>query len=1026
MISFFVKRPLFTFAIFAVVLILGIYSLTRLPLDFLPNIEIPTLTIVTPYPGASAEDIEITVSKVIEDGIATVPNIDRLVSDSVENYSTVTIYFKWGTNLDTASADVRDKLEQVRGKLPDDIQPPTIYKFDTSQIPVLTFGISSDKSYNMLYEMADKIISPALKRIQGVGTVLISGGLQRQINVEINRLRLQAYHISINQVIAALKAANLSMPAGNLKSGTLEYGIRIPAEFTSVAEIGRTIIGRYDNRDIFLTDVAEVKDNFKEQDNLTEVNGKPGVTLMVQKQSGANTVQVVSAVRKALKVIKNDLPPDVEITIVSDTSEWIVRQITELSTTLMWAFFFVALTVLFFLRNLRGSFIIAMAIPFSILAAFIYMFFGGTSINIISLASIIISIGVVVDDAIVVLENIERHNEHGEKDAAPAGASEVFGAVLASTFSNAIIFLPLLLVQGFMGIFFGQLSIITIVVISMSFFTAMMLTPVLCQKLMVGRPLGQYKSAWLSKFHDASEAAFIAVESRYKRLLAWAVNNKKKVIALLSVFFVLSLGLFRFIATEFFPEQDTGQIQANLEMPAGTRWEETAAAMKKIEARLREKLPEMEYIMIQAGISGGLTFGSRSGPNIGTINIKVVPLSQRKRGIKELERVVAAEVYATPGVQSIDFSSRGANALAAGGKPVTIEIYGTEFDTIDQVTERLYKQVIDVRGVVDPSISREKANPEYAFKIDREKAASFGLSIYDVAETARSSIYGNAATKYREGGNEYDIFVRYGKDSRQKLEDIKNVFVTTKTGQNITLGNITQIELRRGPQVIERKNQQRIVMIESDYFGRPLGEVIADVQKIIEKTPLPADVTVKIAGSAEQIAESFRSLTISLLLGLILIYLVMVAQFESLIDPFIIMFAVPFALAGVIWALFLTGVPFGVMAFIGLILVTGVAVKNTIVLVDYTNILRHRGIALQEAVLEAGRVRLRPILMTSMTTILGLTPILISGGEGSGFWKPMAVAVIGGLLVSATISLVFVPTLYFSVESILKRAKGGK
>ncbi|MBU0672626.1 MAG: efflux RND transporter permease subunit, partial [Candidatus Margulisbacteria bacterium] len=975
MIAFFIRRPLFTLAIFAVVLILGVFSLTRLPLDFLPNIEIPTLTIITPYPGASAEDIEITVSKVIEDGIATVPNIDKIVSDSQENYSIVTISFKWGTNLDAASADVRDKMDQVRSKLPNDIQPSTIYKFDTSQIPVLTFGISSDKSYSRLYEIGDKTISPALKRIQGVGTVIVSGGLKRQINVEVDRQRLEAYHLSISRVIGALQAANLSIPAGSLKSGALDYSIRIPGEFTSVAQIGRTIVGSYNNRDIFVSDVADVKDDFKEQDNLTEVNKKPGVTLMVQKQSGSNTVQVVSAIRQALEKLKPDLPPDVEITIVSDTSEWIVRQITELSTTLMWAFFFVALTVLFFLRNLRGSFIIAMAIPFSILAAFIYMFFGGASINIISLASIIISIGVVVDDAIVVLENIERHNEHGEKDAAVAGASEVFGAVLASTITNAIIFVPLLLIQGFMGIFFGQLSVITIVVISMSFFTAMMLTPMLCDKLLVGRVIKQNNHRWITAFHDRSEALFVAVENSYKQLLAWAIGNKRKVIGGLALFFFLSLALFRFTGTEFFPEQDTGQIQATLEMPAGTRWDETAAAMKQIEARLLEKIPEIQYIMIRAGISGGLSFGSQSGPNIGTLNIKVVPLSQRKRGLRELERVVAAEVYATPGVKSINFGSMGANALAGGGKPVTIEIYGSDFNFIDQVTDRLYKEVVGVRGVVDPSISREKANPEYAFNIDREKAAALGLSVYEIAMAARSSLYGTTATKYREGGDEYDVFVRLKQEGRKSLEDIKNIYVTNRTGSNITLGNIASVALSRGPQVIERKNQQRIVMIQADYFGRAFGDVIADVRRIVRNTPLPADVTIKIAGSAEQINESFRSLTISLLLGLILIYLVMVAQFESLMDPFIIMFAVPFALAGVVWALFLTGAPFGVMAFIGLILVTGVAVKNTIVLVDYTNILRHRGIALREAVLEAGRVRLRPILMTSSTTILGLVPI---------------------------------------------------
>ncbi|HVN67558.1 MAG TPA: efflux RND transporter permease subunit, partial [Candidatus Sulfotelmatobacter sp.] len=445
------------------------------------------------------------------------------------------------------------------------------------------------------------------------------------------------------------------------------------------------------------------------------------------------------------------------------------------------------------------------------------------------------------------------------------------------------------------------------------------------------------------------------------------------------------------------------------------------------EKRLIPKLPEMEFIMIQAGSGGArLSLGGASGPNVGQFYIKFVPLDQRKRDIKELQRVVAQEVYATPGVKNIDFGSSGANSIAGGGKPVTIEIYGSDFDVIDAYVEKLYPQIAKVSGVVDPAVTREKSNPEYALNIDRDKASGLGLTMYDVASAARNSIYGNIASQYREGGNQYDIFVRLKEAGRKNIEDIRSVYVTTRTGGNVTLGNLAKVELRRGPQDIQRQNQQRIVKVQADYFGRPLSDIIADVRSIINKTTKPSDLTVKIAGSAEQIAESFRSLTLSLLLGLALIYLVMVAQFESLLDPFVIMFAVPFALAGVIWSLFLTGNPFGIMAFIGLILVAGVAVKNSIVLVDYTNILRERGEGLREAVLEGGKTRLRPILMTSSTAILALLPIVLSRGEGAGFWKPMAVSVIGGLMVSASITLIFVPTLYFIIESRLEKRREEK
>ncbi|MDD5594479.1 MAG: efflux RND transporter permease subunit, partial [Candidatus Margulisbacteria bacterium] len=791
-------------------------------------------------------------------------------------------------------------------------------------------------------------------------------------------------------------------------------------------------IGSFNGRNIYLADVADVTDSYKEQDNLTEVNGKPGVMIQVQKQSGSNTVRVVGDIRQALEKMRPDLPPDLKITYVSDTSESIVRQIEELSRTLMYSFLFVILTVLFFLRNVRGSLIVSLAMPFSILAAFIFMYFSGASINIISLASIIISIGIVVDDAIVVLENIYRHREkqgEGRDDAAINGTNEVAGAVLASTTTNLVIFIPMLLMQGFIAIFFAQLSIITIVVIAMSFVTAMTLTPMMSAKILEVRQQSAAGSpgGLMANLYERSEAIFGSIENIYRRVLEWALNNRRRVITVLSLLFFVSLVLFGFVGTEFFPDQDNGLIQATLTLPAGSRWDRTADAMKSIEKRLIPKLPEMQFIMIQAGSGGArLSLGGASGPNVGQFYIKFVPLDQRKRGIKELQRVVAQEVYATPGVKNIDFGSSGANSIAGGGKPVTIEIYGSDFDVIDAYVEKLFPQVAKVSGVVDPAVTREKSNPEYALNVDRDKAAGLGLTMYDVATAARSAIYGNAASQYREGGDQYDIFVRLKEAGRKNLEDIKNVYVTTRTGQNITLGNIAGVELRRGPQDIQRQNQQRIVKIQADYFGRPLGDVISDVSKLIGRTAKPADLTVKIAGSAEQIAESFRSLTISLLLGLALIYLVMVAQFESLMDPFIIMFAVPFALAGVIWSLFLTGNPFGIMAFIGLILVAGVAVKNSIVLVDYINILRHRGEDLREAVLEGGKTRLRPILMTSATAILALLPIVLSRGEGAGFWKPMAVSVIGGLMVSASITLVFVPTVYYVIESRLARRRAGK
>ncbi|OGC11432.1 hypothetical protein A3K48_02840 [candidate division WOR-1 bacterium RIFOXYA12_FULL_52_29] len=1028
MIKRFVTRPLFTISLYLIFLIVGYYSFSRLPLDFLPNISIPTLTIITPYPGAGPEDIETSVSKVIEDAVATVPNIDRITSDSSENISTVTIAFKWGTDLDPASADVRDKMDLIRSRLPDDIQPSTIFKFDLSQIPVLVFGVSADESYSSLYQLADKKISPALKRIGGVGTVNILGGLVRQINVNVDRGRLKAYHLSINQLNLALQSANLSVPAGSIKSGALEYGIRVPGEFGSIDEIGKTIVGSYNGKAVYLSDVASVSDGFKEQDNLTEVDGKAGVMIQVQKQSGANTVNVVNSIRRELARLMPELPPDVKITYVQDTSESIVRQIDELTQTLYWSFFFVVLTVLFFLRNFRGSFIVSLAIPISILAAFIYMSASSATINIISLASIIISIGVVVDDAIVVLENFYQHldgKREPPREAAIAGTEEVASAVISSTATNLVIFIPLLLVQGFIGIFFNQLAAISIVVMAMSLVTAMTITPMLCAKMIRLDEKKDQPGFWRN-FHDRSEKIFEAIDSWYKGLLAWALANRRKVLVSLSLFFVLSMGLFTLTGSEFFPEQDSGLITATVEMPAGSRWDQTAGAMRRLAERIRREVPETEFVMVSAGSTAGrMSLSSKTGANYGRLYLKVVPLDQRRRDIKQLERAIAELAFAIPGLKGIDFASSGANQMAGGGKPVTLEIYGTDFDKIDAVADQLKSKLEKIPGVVDPTLSREKAIPEYALQVDRRKAASLGLSMYDVAMAARAYLYGTAVSKYRVGGDQYDIFVQLKESDRRSIEDIKNVFITTRTGQTIALGNIAAVSLRGGPQVIQRKNQQRIVKVEADYFGRSLGDITGDIRGVLAGTSLPDDVTVKIAGNSEQIAESFRSLFIALLLAIALIYLVMVAQFESFLMPFIIMFSIPFALVGVVWALFLSGISFSVMAFIGLILVTGVAVKNAIVLVDFINILRSRGTGLEEAIKEAGRSRLRPILMTSLTTILGLMPIVLSGGEGSTFWKPMAVTVIGGLVVSVTITLIFVPTLYYAIERRLARRPDG-
>lgn len=1031
MIKFFVDRPLFTASVFIILAVVGLFSLTNLPLDLLPDISYPAISVITVYPGASAEDIETTVTKKIEDAISTVPNLDKITSNSSENMSMVTVSFKWGTNLDSTSSDIRDKIDLIASQLPDDAQTPVLFKFDLTMIPVLQLGVTADKSYDDLYHICDKKISQALKRVAGVGTVNIIGGKQRQINVDVDRVRLDAYRIPIAQVIGVLQAANMTVPVGSLKVGDLEYSVRIPGEYVSIREIADTIIGSYQGRNVYVKDIAQVSDSFVEQTSTVRVNGKLAVMMTIQKQSGTNTVQVSAAAQKMLKNIKDELPSDVEIVIASDNAEEIRLSIENLRSTLMWALMFVMLTVFFFLRNVRGSLIISSVIPFSLIAAFIYLYFSKSTINIISLSSIIIAIGMVVDNAIVVLENVYTHrNKKGEplRESAIFGTGEVAGAVLASTITNLVVFVPLIMVQGFAAIFFQQLAFTTAVVMTVSLIASISLTPMLASKFLDEDTENYRKNKYLGVFIEKSEKWFNQLDDAYQGLLVWALANRRKVVIGSIVIFFISMPLFMFVGSEFFPSEDSGQIIANVEMPIGTRWENTSAAMEKIENIINDTVPEKRYMLVRAGNPQGSSsygasmFGLKSGSNYGMLLLRLVPKGERHRSSDDIQHMLTGKLNSIPGISNVNFLSMGgANTMMGGGKPISIEIYGYDINTTDNLAERVKAGMQKIPGITDITISRDKGNPEIWFKIDRQKASSFGLNISDIAYTIRNNLYGNAATKYRDSGDEYDIFVRLKEENRQSLEDVQNIFVPTRAGNNIPLLNLAKFELRSGPLMIERKNQERLIKVEANVFGRSVGDINSDIRNMLSKIALPQDIYIKYGGSAEQMKESFGQLGIALLLGIILIYLVMVAQFESLLDPLVIMFSVPFALVGVAWGLLLSGTPFGIMPFVGAIMVVGIVVNNAIVLIDYTNILRARGIHLRDAILAGGRSRLRPILMTTGTTILGVLPIILSRGEGSEFWTPLGYALLGGMLVSTIITLVIVPVGYALIEEKIKR-----
>ena len=1025
--EFGVRRPVFTTMIFLGLVVLGVASLVQLPIDLLPKIELPTMTVVTIYPGASPEDIETKVTKVIEEQVSTTPSIKEVTSISEENISAVTIRFEWGTDMDEAAADVRQRLDIAERMLPEDVEKPMLIKMDPSMMPIIAFGVTAKESYPKLRHLIEKKFCDPLKRVPGVAMTLVIGGPEREIQIDVDRGRLEAYHLSISQITGILAAENLTLPAGNIKLGKLDYTIRVPGEFGGVEEIRDIVVGNFGGVPVYLKDVADVKDSFKRIDRKVRVNGEPGLIVMVQKQSGANTVEVSRRVREALPELQRRLPPDVKIATIFDSSEFIVRSINNLLSTIGWALLFVMLVVFFFLREIRGSIIIATTIPVALICAFIFLFAGGYTINVMSLAAIAIALGMVVDNAIVIYENIYRHRTEGEspREASIFGASEVGTAVMASTFTTVAIFFPIIFVKGITGILFKELGIAVMIVMAASLFTALTLTPMLSSQFM-RLPSAEGHRGIVRRFHDFSEKWFRGLEVRYRKVLRWALDHRKATVAVGLGVFLLSLAMLKFVGTEFMPAADQGEVMGTVKLPVGTRVEETDKVMAKIEKILQEDVPEREMMFARCGVSEtGMEsmMGQRSDTYIIRFGASLVPKNRRHRSDREIALALSERIRKIPGVVSVDFSGQDEmQAMMTGGlKPVTVEIYGYDIARTDSFAAEVKELMEGISGLTDVTISREKGRPEIWVEVDRRKAAALGLNMATIASTLRTKFYGQTATKYREAGEEYDIFVRLRDSDRITLDDIGDAFVTSPLGRQVRIRNIARIEERRGPVVIERKDQARVVYVGANYYGRSLGEVVADLKDGLVKMGIPDGIDVKIGGSAKEQAESFKWLGIALVAGILLVYMVMAAQFESFVDPFVILFSIPFAVTGVIWALLITGKTLNIISFVGMIMLVGIVVNNAIVLVDYINIMRARGFGLREAILVTGPRRLRPVLMTAFTTIFALLPLALRTGEGSELWSPLAVSVIGGLLVSTLVTLVFVPVMYSIFEARVKR-----
>jgi len=1028
--EFGVKWPVTNLMIFSAIIILSLYSLTRLGIDMMPEIEPPSISVITTYPGASPEDVEIKVSEPLENQLATTPSLEKITSNSMEGVSAVTLKFIWGTNLDEASNDIRDRIELAKRTLPDipdEMDNPFIFKFNTAMIPILFVGINAEQSYPELYDLIDKKVGDALRQIPGVGTVQLQGGLQRQINVWIDRARLEGYGFSILDIQNTLKQENVTQPVGSIKSGLTDYLLRLPGEFATPEEINTVILGKRSGNLVYLKDVAKIEDSFREVTNIARINRKRGLIMTIQKQSGTNTVQVVEQVKQKLQELQKTLPRDVKMQVIMDTSQDIINSLNNLKATVWQGGIFVVLVVWFFLRQFLPSLIIALTIPFSLLIAFIYLFLSGKTINTISLSSLTIAIGMVVDNAIVVVDNVYRYLERGRRpqEAAIFGTSEMFLSISASTLTTVVVFLPMLFITGVVGIMFSELAVIITVTLLASLFTAVTFTPMLCSKwLKVSAP----KPNWFGKFYRVSENWFKSWEGSYSRALAWCLGHKKIVVLGFSGAFILSLFLTRFVGNEFIPEEDSGDMRPMVNLAIGTRLEETDKVAAKIEEIFQQEVPEEKSIFVRAGQSRGMgvVFGQQSGSHIISTGVKLVPKTQRKRSVKDISQAVRKKIKSIAGVLKTDVTTGNPiSRLITGtsGKQIQVEIIGHSFEETDALAQKIKAILEKVPGTVDVSISRELNRPELRIEVDRQKAAALGLNMRAIADSVKTFIEGSTATKYREKGETYDIYVQLEERDRAKPEDIENLsIVLASSGKQIKLGNVARVYETSGPLQIERRNRERVLRVECNSYKRSMGKIVEDTRRELQKILLPEDISINFGGEVEEQARAFKDLTLLLLLGVALVYMVMAAQFESLLDPFIVMFAIPFTFTGVILGFILTGTTLSIITFLGIIMLMGIVVNNAIVLISYINILRARGLSMLEAVTVGGKERLRPVLMTTITTLVGLLPLAISTGEGSEIWQPLGITMIGGLSLSTFITMLFVPTLYAIFEAKIKKA----
>ncbi|MCB2215639.1 efflux RND transporter permease subunit [Desulfofustis glycolicus] len=1010
--AFTTLRPIFTIMVTLIIILIGVVSLSRLPIDLLPEISYPALSINTSYGNAAPEEVENLVTEVIERAVMAIQGIEEVTSESTEGNSRVRVSFTWGTNLDAATNDVRDRLDRIIDDLPEEIDRPQLRKFDPNSAPILIYGAASDLDPIELRRLIDDQISYRLEQVPGVATLDVWGGLEREIRIEIDLDRLRALQLSLDTVRNAIRDANISLPAGTIESGNTEIRLRTPGELTSVGQLLDLVVDRRNDTPIYLKQVATVSDTHAEITRIVRVNGKPGVYLAVRKQSGTNTVEVAQQAKKVIDQINRDFP-QIQIIPVIDTSDYIQRSLANVGRTIVIGGLLAVFVLLTFLRNIRATLVVTTAIPVAIISTFAMMYFGNLTLNLMTLGGLALGVGMMVDNSIVVLENIlRRHQELHEspKEAAINGAREVAGAIVASTCTTLAIFVPMLFAQEISGLLFRQLTYVVAFSLLCSLFVALTLVPMLT-RLFLG--IRREKHGLVKRAADRVGRLHDRLNRRYATLLDAALQAPRTTVFVVFLVFGLSLTLLPLIGTEFMPASDEGEVRVDVSMAGGTRLDVLDETMRGVEQVVIDAVPEMRAAVVTMGSSSGR--GDAAG---GNVRLSLVPLLERERSSSQVAADLRRQIGVVPGAEVRVRAGQGMfllSRLMGGGEDnLEVEIRGYDLSTLDRLAETVEDRIKDIPGITDTRRGREEGVPQTLLEIDRDRAADLGLSVAQIARTLETALSGTRAGQFRDGsGEDVDILVQVKNAKLLSIEELLTLTVSNNDGQAVSLRNLLTPRSSLGPVEIERKNQQRLVAVLANVANRPLGEVAADVQQQLSDVPRPRGYEILMAGDVEQQAESFREMLIGIILATLLVYMVMASLYESLLPPAIVMFSVPLPLIGVILVLLLTGTTFNVQSFIGCIMLVGIVVNNAILIVDRANTLfRDEGLDLLAAVRAAGRDRLRPVLMTSLTTVLSLLPLALGIGEGSDMQAPLARTVLGGLLSASLITLIFIPVVF--------------